>query len=305
MLGVTINNSLNEEKFEDLLVRDSWKSFITQWGNDPIWQTQGLAPLPGDQDFPDAVAMEKSLSLEEDESKRVDVVGYPVVFDQERNMWYCDLTVDAGSTYSPFIRLALVRYQPCALADAKLVTGGAGRFRAANSDRAAVVTADPYQPRQLRVTISGVKPAGPPPQVLPTPTHVVATPTEIEVEVQQLDEQIGSDLAWNTVDTSVATIEQGSSLRIDPSVLWTGAVNFVDGPSSGQYRLLIREYEYISAEYTVNSDGTTNPARPSDRRIIGAAPRRLVYAETIAIDAALIAQASSENKQTKLDATWQ
>jgi hypothetical protein len=180
------------------------------------------------------------------------------------------------------------------------------------SDRAAVVTADPYHPRQLRVTVSGARPDGPAPQVIPYPTTPVRVPTQVEVEVQQFDDTIGSDLAWRPVDAAVARAvprnleeEARRGNPPDPSVLWAGTVNFAEPPTAGRFRLMIREYEYISAEYTTNPDGTTNPAIPSDftpeTRIVGAAPRRLVYAEAIAIDAALVSEPSPETRETKID----
>lgn len=303
LLGVTLYNFYNSVNLSDPAVRDQWKPFITQWGNDPIWQTDRLLELPRTSTFSDAIAEEESLSLEEDASKRVDVVGYPVAYDEERQKWYCDLTIDAFSTYAPFVRLALVRYQPYALPDAKLSRVVLADFVQITSDRAAVVTADPYSPRQINITVSGIKPDGPAPQVIPFPTTRVAVPTEIVVEVQQFDDTIGGNLAWTSVDAMVAIVQEGTTYPRDPRVLWTGTVKFSESPTPRRFRLLIREYEYISAEYTTNADGTINPAIPSDftpeTRIIGAAPRRLVYAETIAIDEALISQAPPETRQTK------
>jgi hypothetical protein len=82
-------------------------------------------------------------------------------------------------------------------------------------------------------------------------------------------------------------------------------VRFAEQPDPGQFRLLICEYEYISADYTVNPDGTTNPAVATDHgripRTKGSAPRRLVYAETIAVDRALISPVSFSDKQTRLE----
>ncbi|MDD5578056.1 MAG: hypothetical protein PHY16_02095 [Methylobacter sp.] len=302
LLGVTFF-AFRGENISDPDVRDRWKPFITQWGKDPIWQTDSLSELPGGGNFPDAFAFENSLSLEEDSGKRVDVAGYPVAFDEERQKWYCDLIIDAPFAYSPFVRLALTRYQPHALADAKLSRVVLADFAQLTSGRSALVTADPYHPERLQVTISGIKPSGPLPQITPIPISPVAAPTEIEVEVQQLDDTITGDLAWNPAAANIAAIQQGTLLPADESVLWTGTIKFTQQPAPDQFRLLIREYEYISADYTVNSDGTTNPALPSgpasDQRVIGFAPRRLIYAETIAIDAALISQTPSDSRQTK------
>ncbi|MBD2731845.1 hypothetical protein H6G96_37630 [Nostoc sp. FACHB-892] len=303
LLGVVLYNYTNGVDLANTQERDRWKSFITQWGNDPIWRTQGLfqGQVPSTEDFVDAVAQETFLSLEEDATKRVNVVGYAVAFDAERQKWYCDLSVNAASTYALFVRLALVRYQPCALENAKLSRVVLADFAQLSSDRAVVVTADPYHPRQLQVTISGAKPEGPLPQIVPTPTQSVETSTQIEVELQQRDDLIDSDLAWNTI----AIVPSAVPPSADPTILWSGKVLLAENPTPDCFRLLIREYEYISAEYTTNPDGTTNPAIPSDftteTRIIGSAPRRLIYAETIAIDAALISQAPPETRRTKLD----
>lgn len=301
LLGVTLYN-FSGENISDPTVRERWKPFITQWGKDPIWQTENLPSLPGNHSFPDAIAFEESLSLEENTGKRVNVVGYPVAFDEDRQKWYCDLTIDASLTYSPFVRLALTRYQPCALADAKLSRVVLADFAQLTSDRAAVVTADPYHPQRLQVTISGIKPSGPLPQVSPVPTSPVQAPTKIEVEVQQRDDTLSGDLAWQAVAANLVKVQEGSLLAIDSSVLWTGAVEFTQTPAADQFRLLIREYEYISADYTVNPDGSINTSLASGSRLnrkIGSAPRRLVYAETIAIDAALISQPPSETRQTR------
>ncbi|HOI49289.1 MAG TPA: hypothetical protein PK167_08290, partial [Prolixibacteraceae bacterium] len=40
------------------------------------------------------------------------IVAYPVNFDEERQMWFCDLAIDPKTMYFPFVKLALARYQP-------------------------------------------------------------------------------------------------------------------------------------------------------------------------------------------------
>ena len=40
------------------------------------------------------------------------VVAYPVHFDTERQMWFCDIAIDPGQMYFPFVKLLLARYQP-------------------------------------------------------------------------------------------------------------------------------------------------------------------------------------------------
>ena len=53
-----------------------------------------------------------SVSLLEAPGHEATVVGHTPEFDHDRKLWYCDLQVDAGSSYFPFVKLALARYQP-------------------------------------------------------------------------------------------------------------------------------------------------------------------------------------------------
>jgi hypothetical protein len=50
----------------------------------------------------------------------VRVIGHRVHWDSERALWYCDIELNPGANYMPFVRLALVRYQPNALHTAKI-----------------------------------------------------------------------------------------------------------------------------------------------------------------------------------------
>lgn len=290
LLGVALYSMVNYT-----LDRDKGKPFITQWGVDPIWQTSDMEQLPSTNHFPGAV-VEHALSLEErtplmpdGKAGRVDVVGYPVQFDEERKLWYCDITVNTyWPTYTPFLRLALVRYQPHALPDAKLSRVVLADFVQLTPDRSAVVTADPYHSRRLRVTVSGPAPQGPIPVfVEPPPTDPVKTPTQITITVQQRDPAIVSDLVWTDVLPEVAkvSVERSGATPEQPDlILWSGIVEFAQPPQQGQFRLVIKEYEYISANYTITHDAGEG------QRTIRQQPGRLIYAEVIEVDSALSAE---------------
>jgi hypothetical protein len=277
LLGVALwsgaNGLFNEQQ------RDKFKPFITQWGMDPIWQTAGLSLVPGTYHFPDAVETDIDVSLEESsaaksptEPGRVNVVGFMPQFDDARGLWYADLTVNLGPTYSPFIRLALVRYQPHALDDARISRVVLAGFSQLTPDRSATVTADPHHPRRLRVVVSGVAPRGPRPEGPGQPQP--ARPTHIRVRVQQRG-NVTSDLAWEDVPATVATVTQfyeGPGLNQPDLALWVGGVTFAAAPESGRFRLLIEEFEFVSANYAEQ----------------GQPPGRLIYSETFAVDAALV-----------------
>ena len=49
------------------------------------------------------------------ENIKATAVAYPVEFDKERQLWYCDIALNTDDMYFPFIKLALARYQPHSL----------------------------------------------------------------------------------------------------------------------------------------------------------------------------------------------
>ena len=200
---------------------------------------------------------------------RVDVVGFRPELDEERGLWFADLTIDTfNPTYMPFVRLALVRYQPSALLDAKISRVVLADFAQLTPDRSAMVTCDPHHPRRLNVAVSGVAPRGPAPAE-------GQRATQIRVRVEERDEAVGGDLGWKDAPPDVATVAAGhdgpAASRPD-LVLWAGAVTFAASPEPGRFRLVVEEREALP------------PGEPSG---IGG-PERLVYLETFELDAALL-----------------
>jgi hypothetical protein len=284
LLGVTLWSNVNgnlEQK------RDAFKSYITQWGMDPIWQTHPLWGAPGISNFPDRVESDSEVSLEESRPPHqnggpVDVVGFQPEYDPERKLWFADLTIDTFTpTYMPFVRLALVRYQPHALADAMISRVVLADFAQLTPDRSAMVTADPHHPRTLRVVVSGVAPRGPRPVVKaePQPSNLSPRPTRIQVKVQRRDATIQSDLGWSDVPNTIARVNSPGDAPVPGSpdlVIWKGTVGFAKRPEPGEFRLLIEEHEYVSANYTVMEG----------RSVVQ--PGRLIYAEAIELDHVLV-----------------
>jgi len=276
--------------------REAWKPYVTQWGLDPIWDAARLGDLPATGNFPLGSAQEFGLSLEEPTPPgaqgrgRVSVAGHGVEFDGA--LWYCDLTVETfADDYSPFIRLALARYQPHALDDAKLSRVVLADFAQVTPDRSLLVTADPYHPRRLRVAVSGSVPLGPAPAYpdFPPLRHAPAKPTQVVVTVQQRDPAIGGDLGWRDAAPGVATVTVETDARFAAEkylALWSGSVQLAEAPKRGELRLLIREYEYVSANWAIVHPG--GEALPPWSE----APGRLIYAETVEIDEALIGPAA-------------
>lgn len=85
-------------------------TLISRWGHDPLSKLPGpLNPLAA-SDFKGGVRQQNFNW--DGAGGDVTVIGYPVTYDKQRNLWFCDVEIDPGETYFPFVRLALTRYQP-------------------------------------------------------------------------------------------------------------------------------------------------------------------------------------------------
>lgn len=292
LLGVTLFTS--SMATSDLSTLSTWKAQVTQWGADPIWESSPSAHLhdaPSQLNLLNAVARELEVSLPAPVPKpgRVNVAGYDVQFDEDRQKWFADIVIDTGTlAYMPFVRLVLVRYQPCAVSDAKLSAPVVADFIQLTPERSAMVSADPYHARTLRIVVSGPAPAAPAPKVTLRSTSVPDRPTLVSITVQTHDDTIGTDLGWRDL-SDLAIIEPDATPPGDV-LRWSGRVTFKALPEANRCRLLIREYEYLSANWTEDKV-TEHHVRVRE------APHRLIYAESVMIDAALIgAPATSETR---------
>ncbi|MCL1810504.1 MAG: hypothetical protein FWG42_12175, partial [Clostridiales bacterium] len=108
LLGVVISQA-GEGSFT--AVDHLAQPYVTQWGSDPFWNSAKPKLQARETDFAARVASE-SLQLKECGNLKVMVVAHRVNWDDSRKLWYCDIEFDPLATYMPFVRLALVRYQP-------------------------------------------------------------------------------------------------------------------------------------------------------------------------------------------------
>jgi hypothetical protein len=197
-----------------------------------------------------------------------DVAGHSVAYDAQRQLWYCDIEVDLPNAYSPFVRLALARYQPNSLRDAHLSPVVRADFMSLPNDRFASVVRDPENPKLLTVTVVGQSYSR---------LRGISGPATIEVTVEHarpgLDPDVAGEVAWARVETtpSVFTLES-RLLADDGRAFWTGPVSLPN--ATGRYRLVIREWEVFEPART--STGGPFP-------FFFPAQRRLVYADAIEV----------------------
>jgi hypothetical protein len=254
------------------------KPFVTQWGLDPVFLSGSITALP----TLDAFKLSKQeyqatgLVLEEvpDEDLAVNIAGHEVAYDSERQLWYCDMQIDAGSTYYPFIRLALVRYQPHSLARA--VTGpdtvidpGANNVHLSRvvladfiqlaPDRFASVAPSTTASNVRHITVNGLSYS----KIGGYEGRAVVE-ASLEKIRSGMDPEIAGDLAWEPVDWNPVTLAYQNVKAIDGTSTWAGDITLPD--TTKTYRLVIKEFEV----YNVSA-------------LTAIYQRRLVYADTIVL----------------------
>jgi hypothetical protein len=240
-------------------------SHYTQWGLDPLWNSRN-APLPyypTPERFSNAVNIGNNLSIDEQPGVKVSVAGHLPSYDEDRRLWYVDILLDPVDAYYPFVRMALVRYQPHSIQDAHLSRVVLADFIQLAPNRLAVVTINPKRADLLSVSVSGPAPRG-------TANLVTIT----------LERQLGSgqdsdpNLNWAPVPNAYQEVHaQNTSTG---STWRTG--EFLIPPLTQPLpplRLVIREYELFP--------GTNTPQGLAGEIAFVAPPaqRRLVYAEVV------------------------
>jgi hypothetical protein len=255
LLGVMLWSSASPDPNYE--TREQYKELFTQWGADPIWDNGELTidPVPGIYNFPAAVASATGLTVTES-TQLFDVAGHAVAYDSGRSLWYCDIEIGDLLTYSPFIRLALARYQTHSITGVELSPIALADFAQLTPDRSAMLSINPGNRKSARLFVGGLAPAGP-----------LSSVIQISIETRALN--IASDLDWQPAPASDVTVTEDSGEPVEPNaVLWSGNIVFAKVPLPGRYRVVIREYETLSADAA--SGSLTDPPIQGQRLIYAA-----------------------------------
>jgi hypothetical protein len=254
MLGVVF---LEKQPF--LQLDEKTRAVVTQWGSDPIWLSGPADAAASEVNFKNAV-LQSDLSLAE-EAPPVSVAGFPVEFDPMRKLWFSDIEMDVGATYAPFVRLALVRYQPNSVEGAHLSRVIRAEFAQLAPDRVASVVTNPTAAGatiKIRVTGQTYRAS--------SLTNVAGLNTvfgkdvdrsghaEIEVFLQKRNPSLGTDphLSWETISKS--------RLMQNPQDLgkWEGEVELSQPLASGEFRVLLQEHELYRSDNEPESAQSIN-----------------------------------------------
>jgi hypothetical protein len=252
------------------VARDRLGPYVTDWASDPVWESPEPRRMPTISDFPRHVAHATGLTLEElTPAETVAAAGHEVFFDPSRTLWYCDIDVAASSTYFPFVRLALARFQPRSLADAHLSRVVLADFVQLAPDRIATVA---LSHGQAAITVAGVSARNVVGEILQSKfafdleTKPVPN-TEMWAVLQAHDASIRDDLGWRSV---------GDPVRLVPEIVdgfhvtWKGTLGASAADERGTRRILVTETETYLRSDMVEGDpnSATSPADFVRSRIV-------------------------------------
>jgi hypothetical protein len=172
--------------------------------------------------------------------------AFAVLPDPSRQLWYCDLELDPGDAYYPFIRLALARYQVNSIPGKQLSKIVLADFAQLVPDRAASLAMVPSNPNLVTVSVIGVQGHVGPPRAC------VA-----EVTVEEFNPNVPGELGW----VPVAGLNPTTLSRPSPQQ-WTGQIALPPAAAGKQYRLVVKEYEVFQVA------GEADSSRQQERRLV-------------------------------------
>lgn len=259
------------------------QKFVTHWGLDPIWGSPPIDPGPYVHQLPLRVAVGHSVSLLEAPGHDVTVVAHQPRFDDIRKLWYCDLQLDAGAAYYPFVRLALARFQPHSIPGRHLSAVVFPEFSQLVAERTAATTR--LGAGGVAVSLSGpgaftlaaeeLVAFGDPRQLLDLSRFAVA-------QVERRPKGAETDLAWMPVGDEVRL--SLSAPRGLADVRYSGTVPLPARKDGDELRLALHEYEILQTDESEADDHYVRPLSFADFVVLDVPVRyRLVYADHLAL----------------------
>jgi hypothetical protein len=284
-------------------VAETLAPFVTQWGTDPAFlaapMPSAFTPLP--VHFHKAKLVELEVQSADaipvsfvDPHFGLAVVGFDVQFDPpdpsnpdlpadpnrhpHNGRWFCDIEIDTDGAYFPFLRLALVRFQPNGNPresvfdrpiDLRVSRVVLADFVQLAPGRSASVTFVPNDVTQLNVSV-----VGPSYQDFfdNDPGNIGRPVPRMVVSVQADFGDAGLPLWIPMGDTELSPPDTSQGIA---NTFWKGAITLPLARGTRPMRLVIREFERL-------------PADDFDRGDIGAHRfvDRLVYADVLELLAA-------------------
>lgn len=144
----------------------------------------------------------------------VEIAPHDVRYDPDCGLWFCDIEIDTGAAYWPFVRLALARYQHCPTQGAHVSQVGLTDVMPLAADRSFVVRAAEGRARGVPVFGPGYDASGGSREVQPrseidrltgqvTEVTPVSPSSVVEVWLERLEPAPGPDFGWVRIGDGV------------------------------------------------------------------------------------------------------
>jgi hypothetical protein len=229
---------------------DCLRMAVTQWAVDPIWKSAELPDGPFARHFPLAKTVLHGIELDEIPTlgqatdpgtkracsvepgrlpNRVVVAGHALHYEETADAWYADVEIDSGAAYFPFVRLALVRFQPLSQPGAHASKLTFADFAQLAPDR--FLTLSYAETPRPGIEVSLVGP-GYEPQAGDRPDAAI----DIQLEKPGFRR---TDIGWESVGDST---ELARTRLSDGRMAWRGKLE-IPADASGDLRIVIREFE--------------------------------------------------------------
>ena len=202
---------------------------LTVWGADPAYQSAGPGGGPYIHQFGQRVHVDTDVVPVEEVLSKVTVVGHRPAFDPGRGLWFADIALPSGAAYTPFVRLALCRYQEWSIP-------GHHMSKVVRAEMAQLPAPRTLQIRHLAalsVTLSG--PAGSRSRV----DHPDDRRAQLRVERRAVG---ATDLDWVKVAGPVHMSAAVGATGLG-DVRWSGKIEPGQAPEGQELRLVVEEFE--------------------------------------------------------------
>ena len=211
---------------------------VSRWGADPARTI--IAPIAREE-LTEANLCEAEQPIENctlDNGDKVRVKPCRIEYCEERQLWYADIPINTQGANAPFVRLALVRWQPDALsspADARVSRVTFADFIQLSPDR--WVSIQRLTHRQFAITVSGT--------FAPPDSNIPASLQPLSLTLYCRWFALGNDLGWRPLTIPVQftyTPPSGGSNVAS----WSTQLELPHSAYTRKYRILLRETDWFA-----------------------------------------------------------
>jgi hypothetical protein len=255
-------------------VEDKLKPYVTQWGMDPLRSSNMPKGVLTVGDFSNVEESGYGLSLEELKDQggpTLNVAGFKPEYNTERKLWYCDILFrpEIVTSYYPFVRLALTRFQPKSITDAHLSRVVLTDFVQVANDR--TLNIEFSNDRQFFISVSGYGTGD-------------RNSNHVYVSIEAADSESPEKFGWVPIDGTKA---QPNPYKLALAPLdartyhwkWHGELELPLSRNKNRYRVVVMEYELLRAD----TEEVTKKPSPDREHELTREAKRLVYFDVVEI----------------------